>query len=39
MNIVCPKCGYYDDKIIDENDKKYFRIITNIEYPLSFHQS
>ncbi len=35
-NSVCSKCGYFNDKIIDENDKKYFRIITNIDYPLFF---
>ena len=31
---VCPNCGYYKDKIIDENDKKYYRIVTHVEFPM-----
>ena len=31
---VCPKCGYYNEKIIDENDKNYYRIVTNVEFPM-----
>ena len=32
-NSTCPKCGYYNDKIIDENNLTYYKTISKIEYP------
>lgn len=32
-NSTCPKCGYYKDKIIDEKNLTYYKIISKVEYP------
>lgn len=31
---VCSKCGYMNDTIINENDKKHYITIVNIECPI-----
>ena len=30
---ICPFCGYSNDKIIDINNKSYFKIVNNINLP------
>ena len=32
-NSVCYKCGYKKDKFINENDKKYYVSILNVQCP------
>ena len=29
---VSQKCGYYNGNIVDENDKNYYRIVTNVVF-------